>query len=83
VIANSLQGGLAFKEKFQNDPEFAAAWTNANHGPSLEGLHKMLKKRMRCDECGMISHPQGIGHHQTSFGHSGKTMLVEEENDDQ
>ena len=71
IIEAAKLGGNEFKRKFESDPEFAAAWRQSNGEASKIGLHKMLKKRMQCDECGMISNPQGIGHHQTTFGHTG------------
>ena len=75
IIANAIRGGNEFKRKFETDPEFAEAWRVANGAATLEGGRRMRKKRMQCDECGMISNPQGIGHHQTTFKHTGKTLL--------
>jgi hypothetical protein len=75
IIAAAKSGGDAFKRKYESDPEFAAAWRQANAAASNAGRQKMLKRRVRCDECGFISNPSGIGHHQTSLRHSGKTEL--------
>ena len=75
IIEASIQGGNEFKRKFESDPEFAAAWKESNQAATAIGREKMFKRRLQCGECGFISNPQGIGHHQTSFGHSGKTEL--------
>ncbi len=75
IIAASLLGGNTFKQKFESDPEFAAAWKESNQAAAAIGRKKMFKRRIQCDECGFISNPQGIGHHQSSLKHSGKTEL--------
>jgi hypothetical protein len=36
---------------------------------------RTINQNTQCDECDFISTAQGIGHHQTSFGHTGKTTL--------
>ncbi len=74
IIAASKRGNERYLELMQ-DPEYAAEWNRRNQVALAASQHSMRTKRMQCDECGFISNPQGIGHHQTSFGHIGKTML--------
>ncbi len=69
TIAAAELGGATFKQKFETDPEFAAAWRESQR---IAMLNKR-KNYEQCDECGMISISSSIGRHQSISGHQGRT----------
>ena len=71
--ANGRVRGLANKQRLKDDPEYAARMQVVNQ----QAVKKVQRQLRRCDECGMVSTPFGIGSHQRK-GHTGYTDLGEQ-----
>lgn len=60
------RGGLN-RERLKSDPEYAERMRGINQRVARQ----VNSRRRKCQECGMESHPAGIGKHQKASGHSG------------
>ena len=59
------RGRSVAAERFRTDPELKERTRQAQS--------RAANTRRRCDECGLISNPGGMGRHQQQSGHSGWT----------
>jgi hypothetical protein len=72
--------------RLREDAVYRAKWRhnikNANRAPqrraqSSATLRAVNARRVRCEECGMVSSPGAIGRHQAAKGHRGRALVLE------
>ena len=59
------------KQRRESDPEFDEYYRSV----SRSNMMKLHSRKIRCEECGKVSTPGGLGKHQKSTNHTGKVQL--------
>lgn len=78
-----LKSGAERARRCAEDPAYhdfisatvSASITDEQRSRSSEQMRAMQKVRWRCEECGMVSTPGGIGRHMKASGHRAKTRM--------